>query len=104
MTIPHVYTMVLASLLTLLAKGSLCAEIQVPGGPSWDSPFAYRSISFGTPSRDGPPDPMGTKVTGRPFKGIRLDLNRDMVRLAAELGLNDHPFQAFIACMFGGLR
>ena len=66
---------------------------EVPDSQSWDSPFDYRSISFGTPSSDGPPDPMGTKVTGRPFEGIRLDLNRDMVRLAAELGFNDVTIQ-----------
>lgn len=87
------HIVLLASLFSPSVKSSLCEEIQVPGGQSWDSPFAYRSISFGTPSRDGPPDQMGTKVTGRPFKGIRLDLNRHMVRLAAELGFNDVTLQ-----------
>jgi len=81
------------SLFWLLLEEAVCEEIQVPGGQSWDSPFEYRSISFGTPSREGPPDAMGTKVTGRHFKGIRLDLNRDMVRLASELGFNDVTIQ-----------
>jgi len=35
-------------------------EIQVAGGQPWKSLFDYRSISFGTPSRSGPPDAMGT--------------------------------------------
>ncbi len=83
----------LVSLFLLSMKSSFCEEIQVPDSQTWDSPFAYRSISFGTPSRDGPPDPMGTKVTGQPFEGIRLDLNRDMVRLAGDLGFNDVTIQ-----------
>lgn len=57
------------------------------------TPFKYRSISFGTPARSGPPTQMGTKVTGKPFKGIRLDLNRDMVKRAADLGFNDVTIQ-----------
>jgi len=63
------------------------------GSLATDTPFYYRSISFGTPSRSGPPDVMGTKVTGSRFDGIRLDMNRDMVRLAAELGFNDVTIQ-----------
>lgn len=57
------------------------------------TPFQYRSISFGTPGREGPPDAMGTKVTGNKFDGIRLDLNRDMVKRAAQLGFNDVTIQ-----------
>ena len=87
------HIVLLVTLFPLSVRSSLCEEIQVPDGQSWDSPFAYRSISFGTPGSDGPPDPMGTKVTGRLYKGIRLDLNRDMVRLAAELGFNDVTIQ-----------
>ncbi len=71
----------------------LGSEIQVPDGQAWTSPFAYRSISFGTPSRVGPPDAMGTSVTGERFSGIRLDLNRELVRLAAGLGFNDVTIQ-----------
>ena len=58
-----------------------------------NTPFAYRSIQFATPSRSGPPDAMGTKVTGGHFEGIRLDLNREGVRQAAELGFNDVTIQ-----------
>ena len=87
------HIVLLASLFVLPAESSLCEEIQVPDCKSWDSPFAYRSISFGTPIRNGPPDQMGCMVTGRPFEGIKLDLNRDMVRLAAELGFNDVTIQ-----------
>ena len=58
-----------------------------------DMPFQYRSISFGTPGRDGSPDAMGTLVTGNKFKGIRLDLNRDLVSGAAQLGFNDVNIQ-----------
>jgi len=68
-------------------------EIRVPDCQSWKSPFAYRSISFGTPSRIGPPDAMGTSVKGARFSGIKLNLNRELVRLAAGLGFNDVTIQ-----------
>jgi hypothetical protein len=80
--------------LFLPRMGSLLGhDIMVPDGPSWNSPFEYRSISFGTPSRSGPPDEMGTSVTGERFPGIRLNLNRELVRLAAGLGYNDVTIQ-----------
>jgi hypothetical protein len=36
---------------------------------------------------------MGTSVTGERCSGIRLDLNRDLVRLGASLGCNDVTIQ-----------
>lgn len=89
----------LLALLPLLAAVSCADEIRVPGCEPWDSPFAYRSISFGTPSRSGPPDQHGTSVTGERFEGIRLDLNRDLVRLAAQVGFNDVTIQTELYTM-----
>ncbi len=88
------YCFLLLGGLFLLPAGYLLGnEIQIVGAHSWKSPFGYRSISFGTPSRSGPPDAMGTSVTGERFSGIRLDLNRDLVRLGASLGFNDVTIQ-----------
>ncbi len=60
---------ILLLLLQSLLFSPLCLAIP-HSKPEIDSalstPFEYRSISFGTPSRDGPPDAMGTKVTGKP--------------------------------------
>jgi hypothetical protein len=81
-----------SGLMMVLMLVSSCSAIQ-PNISELSTPFKYRSISFGTPSRVGPPDAMGTSVTGERFKGIRLDMNRDMVRLAAEVGFNDVTIQ-----------
>ena len=83
----------LGTLLPQLVGCLLGEEIRVPDGQAWNSPFAYRSISFGTPGRIGPPDAMGTSVTGARFSGIKLNLNRELVRLAAGLGFNDVTIQ-----------
>ena len=83
----------LGTLFQVLIANSPGEGIRVPDGQPWNSPFAYRSISFGTPSRSGPPAAMGTSVTGTTFDGIQLNLNRDLVRLAAGLGFNDVTIQ-----------
>lgn len=44
-------------------------EIRVRDGQAWNSPFAYRSILFGTPSRVGPLEAMGTSVNQRASNG-----------------------------------
>ena len=55
------YCFLLLGVLFLLPVGYLLGnEIQIAGAHSWKLPFGYRSISFRTPSRSGPPDAMGT--------------------------------------------
>ena len=55
--------------------------------------FKYRSVSFGTPVKDGPPDPTGVRVTGNPVKDFRFSLDRDLLALASRLGFNDITIQ-----------
>ena len=55
--------------------------------------FEYRSVSFGTPPKDGPPDPTGVRVTGNPIRGFKFQLDRNLLRLSSELGFNDVTIQ-----------